>query len=161
MFYMKENLLQYAGYNQWANKKMLHLLKTKTPELIEKEIPSSFNSIKKTIMHIADAEYIWHCRLTSSPFPDIPGQTGKPIDYLEDIDQLLLDFIASKEESYFTQSTAYKNLKGESFTNVNNDILMHVFNHGTFHRGQVISMLRNAGFNKAIDSTDFIAYARL
>ena len=158
---MKENLLKYARYNQWANEKTLTLLNMETPELVDKEITSSFNTIKKTILHIADASYIWHCRLTGRPFDTLPSKSGKSINYLKEADQLLIDFITSKEDLYFTQSTTYTNLKGESFTNVNSSIVMHIFNHATFHRGQVVSMLRNAGFHAAIDSTDFITYERL
>ena len=51
-------------------------------------------------------------------------------------------------------------MKGEEFTNVNTAIFMHVFNHGTFHRGQVVSMMRNAGYTGQIESTDFISYER-
>jgi uncharacterized damage-inducible protein DinB len=69
--------------------------------------------------------------------------------------------VQSKEDNYFSKSTTYKNLKGENFTNVNGSILLHVFNHGTFHRGQAVAMMRNAGFIGHIDLTDFIAFERL
>jgi len=158
---MKTTLLKLAAYNQWANAKTIELLKTQAPLLIEKEIASSFNTIHKTFLHIADAEYVWHCRLIGAPIPDIPSKIGKPIDCLKETNQKLLDFVQSKEDNYFSQSTAYKNLKGEDFTNVNSSILLHVFNHGTFHRGQVVSMMRNGGFSGRIELTDFIEFEKL
>ncbi len=158
---MKVILLKLAAYNVWANTKIINLLKAQAPQLIEKEIASSFNSIHKTLIHMADAEYVWHCRLTTISYTEIPSKTEKPIDILKETSQKMLDLVQSKEDNYFSKSTAYKNMKGEDFTNVNDSILLHVFNHGTFHRGQVISMMRNAGFKGHIESTDFIAFERL
>ena len=158
---MKITLLKLAKYNQWANKLLVNHIQTQAPELLEKEIESSFNTLKKTILHIADAEYIWHCRLTDVPFDKIPSKMGAGIEVLAMEDQKIIAFIESKEDSYFAQSTAYKNLKGDSFTNQNFGILTHLFNHGTFHRGQIVSMLRNAGFKGHIESTDFISFERL
>ena len=158
---MKETLLKLANYNQWANNKIITLLNTNASEFIEKEIASSFPTIKRTILHIADAEFIWHSRLANKPFPELPSKTGASIECLKDSNKLLLDFILSKDEVYFSASTTYKSLKGEEFTNVNGAIFMHMFNHATFHRGQVVSMLRNAGYTQPIESTDFISFERL
>lgn len=157
---MKEILIKYAHYNQWAANKLLTLLAAKAPQLVEKEITSSYPTIKQTVLHIADAEQIWHSRLTDAPFPELPSKTGKPIECLQHTNQLLIDLISSKNEEYFTRSTSYKNMKGDAFTSLNSAIWMHVFNHGTFHRGQIVSMLRNAGFQGPIESTDFITYER-
>jgi len=158
---MKITLLKLARYNQWANKILVNLVQTQAPELLEKEIDSSFNTLKKTILHIADAEYIWHCRLTNVPFDKIPSKIGSGIEALEVQDQKIISFIESKEDAYFGQSTDYKNLKGDPFSSQNFSILTHLFNHGTFHRGQIVTMLRNGGFKGHIDATDFIAFERV
>jgi uncharacterized damage-inducible protein DinB len=158
---MKETLLKLAKYNQWANSKLVTLLYSKAPDFIEKEIASSFPTIKHTFLHIADAEVIWHSRLSNTAFPELPSKTGKSIECINESNKLLVDFISSKDDAYFAQSTLYKNLKGEEFTNLNQAILMHVFNHATFHRGQIVSMLRNAGFKGPVESTDFITYERI
>jgi len=158
---MKITLLNLARYNQWANKILVNLVQTQAPELLEKEIDSSFNTLKKTILHIADAEYIWHCRLTNVPFDKIPSKIGAGIEALEVQDQKIIAFIESKEDAYFAEHTEYKTLKGDSFTNMNFSILTHLFNHGTFHRGQIVTMLRNGGFKGHIESTDFISFERL
>ncbi len=157
---MKETLLKYARYNQWANNKIVNLLTSQASEFIDSEITSSFPTIKKTILHIADAELIWHSRLAGTPFPELPSKTGASIESIKDSNKVLIDFISSKDDAYFAQSTSYKNLKGEPFASVNNAIFMHVFNHATFHRGQVVSMLRNAGYKAPIESTDFISFER-
>lgn len=158
---MKDILIKYARYNQWANAKLVSVITTQAPQLLEKEIASSFNSIKGTILHMADAEYIWHVRLTNGAPDKIPGKSGAGIEALAKLDQVWVDFISAKDEKYFTQSTDYKTIKGDPFTNNNFAILMHLFNHSTFHRGQVVTQLRNGGFTGVIDSTDFISFERL
>ena len=158
---MKITLTKLARYNQWANKILVNLIQTQAPELLEKEIDSSFNTLKKTILHMADAEYVWYCRLTNVPFDKVPSKIGAGIEALATQDQKIIDFIESKDDAYFGQNTEYKNLKGDPFTNMNFSILTHLFNHGTFHRGQIVTMLRNGGYKGHIDSTDFIAFERL
>lgn len=158
---MKENILKYARYNQWANEKLVHIIKTQAAELLEKEIASSFNTIKKTMLHMADAEYIWHARLTNSAPDAMPGKAPNAgTDSLAVTNKMLVAFIETKDESFFSGSTSYKSLKGEAYTSNNYSILWHVFNHGTFHRGQIITMLRNGGFGGRLDQTDFIAFER-
>ncbi len=158
---MKETLFKYARYNFWANEKLVQTIITKAPELLDKEIISSFNSIRKTILHMADAGYIWHCRMSGAAPDKMPGKSGAGIEALAETDQRLIDFIIRQSESYFTQSTDYKSIKGDPFTNNNFAIFWHVFNHGTFHRGQIVSMMRNGGYKEPIDSTDFISFERL
>ena len=55
--------------------------------------------------------------------------------------------------------TISKNLAGEEYKNTVSDIIQHAVNHGTYHRGQILTMLRQLGFTKLF-STDYIAYCR-
>ena len=159
---MKELLLKYARYNQWANDKLMTAIKANAPELVEKEIASSFDSIRKTALHMADAEYIWHLRLTGGTPGIMPSKAPNAgIDTLSLTNRLLIDFIDSQDETFFKQSSSYRNLKGDPYTTHNFAILWHVFNHGTFHRGQIVTMLRNGGYSAPLDPTDFIAFERL
>ena len=63
---MKDLLLQYTKYNLWANTKLLGFIESaaaKDPAVLDKEIPSSFNTLRKTLYHIYYAENIWYKRL--------------------------------------------------------------------------------------------------
>lgn len=53
---------------------------------------------------------------------------------------------------------SYRNSAGASFTSTLEEILLHVALHGSYHRGQIAMILRNAGETPA--PTDFIAFAR-
>jgi uncharacterized damage-inducible protein DinB len=52
----------------------------------------------------------------------------------------------------------YTNTKGEKFANTRQDILLHVVNHSTYHRGQIASALKHAGIDPP--TTDYIFYKR-
>jgi uncharacterized damage-inducible protein DinB len=161
---MKELLLQYTSYNVWANQKILNLLSSLPAELMTKEIKSSFPSIRKTILHIWDAETIWIKRLHGESILTWPSKTlaeDASVTSMIDTSKAFNEYCTQKEEAWFHQSTNYINISGEKFSTKNSGIVMHVMNHGTFHRGQIISMLRNAGVDSKIDSTDLISFLRL
>jgi uncharacterized damage-inducible protein DinB len=156
-------MMQYAEYNVWANSRMLELVFSQPSSVLNKEIKSSFPSIRKTILHIWDAETLWLKRLRGEPALSWPS---KELDESADVrpmlrtSQELLDFLSEKDPVYFKDSTTYKNIAGEEFTNENSGIIMHVMNHSTFHRGQVVTMIRESGFSGKIESTDLISFLR-
>lgn len=66
---MKEILQQYAQYNLWVNKRIIEALQKLSEENIDKEITSSFSSVRKTVYHVWSAEYIWLQRLQLTEQP--------------------------------------------------------------------------------------------
>src|SRR4051812_35345874 len=60
---MKELLQQYAAFNVWANQKIFDAVLKLPEELHSKEVPSSFNTLHSTILHLWDAESIWWQRI--------------------------------------------------------------------------------------------------
>jgi uncharacterized damage-inducible protein DinB len=71
-----------------------------------------------------------------------------------------LNFIEQQDDSFFTSSISYKDLAGNAHTNKNSEIIFHVMNHSSFHRGQLVTMLRNTGFEGKMPRTDMIVYFR-
>jgi uncharacterized damage-inducible protein DinB len=162
---MKELLCQLAGYNVWANHKILYQILQMDQALWYKQTPSSFDSLYKTILHIWDAESIWWQRMRMHEKMVIPSQTFEPS--LKDACNGLLHqsmewetFIKDVlDDQGITSNLIYKNSRGEEFFQPVLEIIMHVFNHGTYHRGQLVSMMRALGETN-IPATDFIAYSR-
>jgi len=162
---MKDLLLSYVKYNLWANQRVCNFLKNNlSEEQFEKEIISSFPSIKKTLLHIWDAQFLWLKRLegislTSFPSKDFKGTFNDAIDGLLKTSQQMIDVIDNSNEEKLAALLTYKSVAGDQYENTTVDILLHVSNHGTFHRGQVITMLRQLGFTKLFP-TDYIAFFR-
>jgi len=159
---MKDILVKYAGYNLWANERIANLLKGLDSSVLDKEIPSSFNSIRKTVFHIWDAEYIWLQRLQGHSLTGWPSKqydAETPIDKFLETSQAFKKFVEQLDETDFTGDCIYKNLKGAGYRNPRNEVFQHIFNHSTFHRGQIVTMLRNSGVTE-LPQTDFIYYTR-
>jgi uncharacterized damage-inducible protein DinB len=68
-------------------------------------------------------------------------------------------WISNSQEHMFQHEFIYLNLKKEQFKQPVYQVLVHVFNHGTYHRGQLVTMLRQLGIEK-IPQTDYIVWSR-
>ena len=161
---MKQLLQQYAAYNIWANRIITERIAQLPPDTIHREMNSSFGSIYKTVVHLMDAETIWWHRLKLQEHVEWPGKNfdGK----FEELSQQLLflsrqwnDWIQHSNEINLGHVFGYQNSKKEYFKQPVYEMLLHLFNHQTFHRGQLVTMMRQNGIEK-IPATDFIVFSR-
>ena len=162
---MKEFLLEYIRYNDWANKRITKfILDNCSAEQVDREIKSSFPSLIKTLLHIWGAESIWLQRLKGDS-PEVwkgstfSGSVQELCVEISQTDQHFIDFAESCGEAFLLSPFAYKNLEGKEFTNSRADAILHCVNHSSFHRGQLITLLRQLDFAQ-LTSTDYIAYRR-
>lgn len=161
---MKELLLQIAAYRRWANKILIEKLSGVNQDIIKKDMGSSFKSIYETLHHVASADNIWWQRLhlkervdplaeeTNSDF----GRLGN--EYLKMADRWV-QWIENATEQKLLHVIEYRNSKREAFKQPVFEILLHVFNHQTYHHGQIITMLRQQEIDK-LPSTDFSTFTR-
>jgi uncharacterized damage-inducible protein DinB len=167
---MPYSMMTHLNYSIWATAKLSEILETLDESIVKKETQSSFPTIEKTILHIWDAELVWFKRLqgeslTSWPSKDFAGDRETLITGWIDNCIALKDHVESKGEDYLSSSIDYKTMSGKPYSNTVEEILYHVVNHGTFHRGQIVTMLRANGVTQLADteelsSTDLITYLR-
>ena len=160
---MKQLLQQYAAYNIWANKKIIETANLLSEEQINKEIVSSFPSVYKTMAHLMEVEYVWWERLKLLEHTSMPGWFSGTFDELTkkllELSQQWHNWIQNANEVNISHVFAYQNSKKEHFKQPVYEMLLHLFNHQTFHRGQLITMFRQLGLDK-IPPTDFIVFSR-
>jgi len=158
---VKDLLLRYAKFNQWAHKRLLEVIGGLSPEQQHRSVPSSFDSLYKTVLHVWGAESLWLGRLNMSPIQISGDPFNGSMDDLraamESVDQQWVDWVGSKKDSLLTEEIHYQNKAGLPFQQSYDLLLQHIFNHSTYHNGQLVSMLRNLGSDK-IPSTDFVAW---
>jgi uncharacterized damage-inducible protein DinB len=70
------------------------------------------------------------------------------------------DFVNACNDSFFDENCEYTNLKGEQFSTPFATVIMHCMNHGTYHRGQLVTMFRQLGLEE-IPSTDLMTFAKI
>jgi uncharacterized damage-inducible protein DinB len=148
---MNTNDIKYIfDYNRWANKTILDVVSKLTPEQFTKDLHSSHRSVRDTIVHILAAEWIWLERwkgvspkalLDPADFPTVESVTTR----LSEVETECAGFIQGLTDEALTQAVTYTNTKGEKWTYSLEQMMQHVANHSSYHRGQVATMLRQLG----------------
>lgn len=161
---MKELFVQFAKYNLWANGLLLTAIEGLTEKQQQAEVRSSFGSLQQTVLHIWNTESIWWQRINLQQSITGPAENFRGI--MKDVSIGLLEqnkqwqeWISSIPEPMLQHELIYYNSKKEKFKQPVFQILLHLFNHGTYHRGQVVTILRQLEADK-IPSTDFIVWSR-
>lgn len=157
----KEYFIELAEYNIWANDIVSSMLEKINEDQWSQKITSSFNSIHETTLHVISAENAWLQRFKKTPVEwlqlSYKGSKDEHIRLWKKISAGLKDFITSFDENNLPLKLDYKRLNGEEKSTPFYIMFAHVFNHSTYHRGQLITMLRQLGFTK-IKSTDFVGF---
>lgn len=155
---------RYATYNTWANEQYATWLGAH-PEILDTPVESSFKSLKETVRHVWGAQTIWLDRLNGrSPILDPTASfSGTPDDLWEafiNTSRNFESFLAAQPEAFFDGTLTYRNLAGKEFTSHLPELLLHIFQHSTFHRGQMLTLGRQLGLS-APPATDLIHFTRV
>lgn len=150
-------------YNDWANKRAIQAASTLTTEQFTKPLGNSFSSVRDTLAHLYGAETIWLQRFhgeSPSAFPDLTQITD--IASLQakwnPIAADLLNFVTNLTQQDIDRVVEYKTMKFGVYSNPLWQSLQHVVNHGTYHRGQITTMLRQLGATPIL--TDLMHFYR-
>ncbi len=162
---MKKYIEQLSHYNLWATETLIGFIQAAGPDKMDIELVSSFPSIGKTALHIYGAEDIWLQRLQKQEKltwrgAQFDGTHEELLSAWKNASLGLQTFAKNISEEQLAESITFKNTLGEQYTHTYQQAITHVFNHSTFHRGQLVTLLRQVGFTQ-ISSTDLITYYRL
>jgi uncharacterized damage-inducible protein DinB len=158
-----EDVRLLYDFNAWANRRTIEACAGLTPEQFTRDLASSFPSVRDTLAHIYGAEWIWlerwHRRVpttlpSAADFPDFETTRRR----LAEIDGSLVSYVASLTADDLPRVIEYKTVTGVAQAQPFWQMLQHLANHSTYHRGQVATMLRQLG-TKAT-STDLIGFYR-
>jgi uncharacterized damage-inducible protein DinB len=150
-------------YNQWADRRLLDACAALSNEQFTRNLGSSFSSVRDTVVHLYGAEYVWNERfqgrspsalISGAGFSDLASIRTK----LEEMDAYYIDFVSRMTQQDLDRVIRYKSFTGDEFSNPLWQSLHQLTNHASYHRGQVVTMLRQLGV-KAV-STDLIMYYR-
>ncbi len=150
-------------YDAWANHRLLDAAKALTQEQFTRDMGSSFPSVRDTLAHIMGGQWIWLERWqgrtpTKLPavedFPDLPSLRKR----WAEIEADLLTFVRGLTAERIAAVSEYKTLTAGTFQSSLGQMLQHLVNHGTYHRGQVTTLLRQLGAKSA--STDLSLFYR-
>ena len=158
-----EEMVLLYDYNAWANHRSLDAADKLTAEQFTKPLGSSFSSVRDTLAHIYGAEWVWLERFQGRSPSSLPD-TRQFLDvaslrerWLEH-ETRLLGFVRGLKQANLDRAMEYKTLKFGVYTNPLWQSMQHVVNHGTYHRGQVTTMLRQLNAEPVL--TDLMHFYR-
>lgn len=158
-----EHIRSLYAYNRWANARFFEVLATLDPSQLTLRLESSFPTILATLAHLIGAEWIWLRRWkgespTEAPRfvaePELPGLHAKLAEIDAERDRLL----AALDEEDLAAPLSYRTMDGTPYRDRLGDLLVHVVNHSTYHRGQLTTLLRQVGATPP--ATDFVVFVR-
>jgi uncharacterized damage-inducible protein DinB len=150
------------AYDAWANRRVLDACGALSSEQFTRDLGSSFRSVRDTLAHILGAEWLWLERFrgrsaalpSADQYPDLASLRARWTQFESD----LLSYVNGLSAADLERSFDYRDMKGNPHSNLLWQTLQHLANHGTYHRGQVTTLLRQLGAKPA--STDLIGFYR-
>jgi uncharacterized damage-inducible protein DinB len=158
-----EEMLLLFEYNAWADRRALDAAAALSNEQFLKPLGSSFTSVRDTLAHLYGAEWIWLERFTGnspSALPDVAqfADLASLRTAWAPLENRLLDFVNGLSQADLELTLEYKTMKFGTYKNPLWQSMQHVVNHGTYHRGQITTMLRQLGAQPV--STDLMHFYR-
>lgn len=159
-----EDIRALLDYHYWARDRLLTALEPLTDEQLTRDMGSSFRSIHDTIVHIFAAEWAWHSRWhgvsptalsQAGEFPDLTTLRAR----WTDLEQQVRAYVDAAGEDGLRRVYDHTSLAGVAGRSALWQMVQHVVNHASYHRGQVTTMLRQIGSAPA-RSLDLIAFYR-
>ncbi len=154
-----EALVLQLRYSQWATRRVLDSVTALSHEEMSRGLGNSYGGVRGTLEHIYQADAIWFDRLMGTPTGDLSKY--EPGANFSEWAPLLDGYVKWAEglaPADWDRIVSYRNVKGEAFQTPVWQIVLHIVNHASYHRGQITTMLRQIG--RAPIGTDLIAFYR-
>ncbi|HUH96206.1 MAG TPA: DinB family protein [Anaerolineales bacterium] len=157
----KEYIKQIYDYTYWANRRYFAVAEGLTEEQLHRIQGHGWGDVHATLVHMMSSEWVWLQRwsggaptahLNTDDFP-ILASVRKQWD---EIEAEMRAFIESQTGTSLGSKITYRNFGGETFRVPLYQMLMHVANHETHHRGELAAMF--ALMNVAHPEEEVIQY---
>lgn len=149
---------QMFSYHVWATERLLTFIDMNCPELYAENVESVFPSIRATFEHIYEIDRSWFTRINGNEVEMEAALCTTALGAKTSLSKLHSKMLQYFNNSDSSLAITYHNSTGAKFVNTLDDLLVHLANHGTYHRGNITAMLHSLG-HKSI-STDYIYYLR-
>src|SRR5262249_46648026 len=145
-----EEIRLLYDYNAWANHRSMEAAAALSTPQFTQPMGNSFSSVRDTLAHIFGAEWIWLERFQgrspagladATQFADLASLRKS----WEEFEPRLLGFVRGLTPDDLERVFEYKTLRFGVYSNPLWQSMQHVVNHGSYHRGQVTTLLRQLG----------------
>lgn len=138
---------RHLDYNAWANNRLPVASAALAAEQRDHDFGTADKSIAGATLHVFRAERIWLARLKSQAViwqqpPDVWTYINVEWPQLQ---RQWIDFVVGLRSDDLSRDSSYTDLRGNPHQTAVGDVILHLVNHGTHHRGQVSGFLRTLG----------------
>jgi len=138
------DLQRHIRYSNWASRVLMDAVRNLPAGEIEKPTGISHHSILGTMTHLHFADWIWYTRVAEAI--DKPAETLEALEReWPDLQQRWERFCDSLSDTDLSRTIAYRSIRGYDGVATVEQVVLHLVNHGTLHRGQVMGMIRQLG----------------
>jgi uncharacterized damage-inducible protein DinB len=146
----KEHLQNMFDYVRWADGQVLAASRTVPDEGYYKDQGISIGSIHKLLVHCMSVQWIWLSRWRGENPTRIENHEDWPTrDSLLQrwplVHSAITDFLGTTSQKQLSRDVQYRNTRGELSSLPLGDLMLHVIDHATYHRGQLNTMIKRAG----------------
>jgi uncharacterized damage-inducible protein DinB len=142
---------QLTRYKAWADDRFLTVVETVPTSDLEAPRPIVFGSLIRTLNHSLAMDHVWRCHLLGVPHglttrnPPLCPPMAQLAAAQRVMDRWYVDYAASASDAQLQEVVAFEFIGGGPGALSRQDILLHVVNHTTYHRGHVATMLYDLG----------------
>ena len=155
--------LRYLEYHAWATQRTFDSVEPLSPEELHRDMQTSHSSVFGTLNHIYQADAIWLKRMEGLGDAKLGDVSARDLPALRiqaaEVQARLISFAGGLNDNDWTTIIDYHFMSGLAARSPIYENLLHVVNHGTYHRGQIVTMLRQLGASPI--ATDYIHFVRI
>ena len=145
-----ETIQQLFDYNAWANQRAVAGCESLTNDQFLQQLGGSFGSVRNTLAHIMDVEWLYHERWqgrapSSFPKAENYADLSHTKTRWKSIDADVNRYVSGLSVGDLTRVIEFRNIKGVLLRHPLWETMQHLVNHSTYHRGQVTTLLRQLG----------------
>jgi uncharacterized damage-inducible protein DinB len=160
---MLPDLHTLLAYHDWANGRLLDAVAALPEEAWTRDLGSSFPSVQATVAHLVGAEWVWLTRWKGERVRARPAWMEAPSAALlratlTDLERERDAFLATLGGDAFGRPVSFVLFDGSRGREALGALVLHLVNHATFHRGQLVTMLRQLGH--VPPPTDLLVFLR-
>lgn len=166
---MTDHAAEMFNYHTWANRTILARLKELPPSVLSQEVNSSFPTIAHALSHIYAVDKMWYLVVTGTGMPEaleacmpLNGSARDTVEEYANIFDQLTDnfrewFLGQRDlEQSIPLNNPFAGLRETAYS----EIILHMANHGTYHRGNVSAMLRQLGHASVMNDYSLYWYQK-
>jgi uncharacterized damage-inducible protein DinB len=155
-------LQDHIGYTAWASARLLEAASQLSPEELSRDFLTADKSVLGTLTHIYAADRVWLTRIKGEPSGSFVTEEERNLPYLQtawpELDQRWRVWASSLTAASPSREVTYRDMKQNQWKQPLWQIVLHVVNHASHHRGQVSGFIRSMGHTPP--PLDLAAYHR-